>query len=188
MTAITLPTRGVIVLVGAAGSGKSTLAARLFAPDEVLASDAFRARISGDERDQRVTGAAFRALGRALDRRLAAGQRAVIDATNLRPAERRPWLRAARTHGVPAVAIVLHLPHRDVRRQGRTRARVVDPAVVDRHLDSMARLSTAGGAALRDEGFDVVLWLTSAEEARALEAADRPDEPAAGRLGQAPSG
>ena len=47
--------RALVVLIGAAGAGKSTLAARLFAPDEIVSSDALRAVISGDEADQRVS-------------------------------------------------------------------------------------------------------------------------------------
>lgn len=167
MTAIALPDRCVVVLIGAAGSGKSTLAGRLVPPGDVLSSDAFRARIAGDEADQRVSGAAFRALGRALEHRLAAGGRAVIDATNLRATDRRPWLAAARRHGVPAIAVVLDLPAEDVHRQGNGRARVVDAAVVERHLAAMATLRRAGTGALRAEGFDVVVRLTSPEEAAA---------------------
>ena len=176
MTVLVLPEPCVVVLVGAAGSGKSTLAARLFEPPAILASDAFRAMISGDEADQRVSGAAFRALGRALERRLASGGRAVIDATNLRRADRRPWVAAARRLGVPAVAIVLDLAAGEVRRQGRQRQRVVADPVVDRHLHAMRALARRGPGALRDEGFDVVLRITSSAEAAAL------------RLDPAPSG
>jgi len=52
---IELPEPCLVVLIGAAGSGKSTLAARLFAPDEVLSSDANRALLTGDAADQGVT-------------------------------------------------------------------------------------------------------------------------------------
>lgn len=181
MTAIALPDRCVVVLIGAAGSGKSTLAGRLVPSEEILSSDAFRARIAGDEADQRVSGAAFRALGRTLEHRLASGGRAVIDATNLRANDRRPWLAAARRHGVPAVAIVLDLPATDVHRQGRGRARVVASEVVERHLAAMAALRRAGVGALRAEGFDVVVRLTSPEAAASVVAASggEPDQPPA---------
>lgn len=168
MTVLVLPERCVVVLVGAAGAGKSTLARRLFEPSEILSSDAFRAMISGDESDQRVSGAAFRALAAALDRRLRAGGRAVIDATDLRPKDRRPWVTAARRHGVATVAIVVDPPADDVRRQGAGRGRLVAGPVVTRHLRAMDALRDAGPDALRAEGFDIVVRLDSPAAVAAL--------------------
>ncbi|MGK2851341.1 MAG: AAA family ATPase [Candidatus Limnocylindrales bacterium] len=159
MSVLVVPDPGVIVLIGAAGSGKSTLAARHFAPGEVLSSDAFRAAIAGDERDQRASGAAFRAIARELDRRLAAGRLTVVDATNVRAADRRPWLAAAARHGVPAVAIVLGLPPATVARQDAGRARVVGAEVIERHLAALRR-SLAPGV-LVAEGFTIVAILAS---------------------------
>ena len=85
---LTVPQGSMVVLIGPAGSGKSTLAARLFPSAAVLSSDAFRARIGKGEADQSVTGAAFAALHRALDARLAARQTTIIDATSLAPGAR----------------------------------------------------------------------------------------------------
>lgn len=159
MSVLAIPDPSVVVLIGAAGSGKSTLAARLFAPEEVLSSDAFRAAIAGDERDQRASGAAFRAIERALARRLAAGHLTVIDATNVRAADRRPWLAAAARHGVATVAIVLDLPAATVARQNAGRARVVGAYVIARHLEALRRSLTPG--VLPGEGFTTVAVLKS---------------------------
>lgn len=164
MTEIALPDPAVVLLVGAAGSGKSTLAARLFAPDEILSSDALRAAIAGDAGDQRATGAAFRALGRALDRRLGAGLLTVVDATNARAGDRRPWLAAARRHGVPTVAVVLDLPAATIRAQNARRERVVDDAIVERHLAAVRR--TVERDELAHEGVAIVIVLRTMEEAR----------------------
>ncbi|MEO5885302.1 MAG: AAA family ATPase, partial [Candidatus Limnocylindrales bacterium] len=164
MADILIPDPSVIVLIGPAGSGKTTLAARHFAAAELLSSDALRARIAGDERDQRATGAAFRAIGVALERRLAADLLTVIDATNLRPADRRPWLAAARRHHVPAIAIVVDLPEGLVQSQNAGRDRVVDAEVVDRHLALLRR--TIERADLEREGWDAVVRLRSATDVR----------------------
>ncbi len=166
MVQVRLPDPSVVLMVGPAGSGKSTLASRLFSPDEILSSDAFRAAIAGDPRDQRATGAAFRAIGRTLERRLAAGRLTVIDATNVRAADRRPWLAAARRHGLTAMAIVLDLPADVVMAQDAGRDRVVGAEIVERHRAALRR--TLDRAELGREGVDPVVVLRTTDEARAL--------------------
>ena len=166
MVQIKLPDPAVVLMVGPAGSGKSTLASRLFSPDEILSSDAFRDAIAGDPRDQRATGAAFRAIGRTLERRLAAGRLTVIDATNVRAADRRPWLAAARRHGIPVAAIVLDIAEATIRAQNAGRTRVVDDEVIERHRAALRR--TLDGEELHREGVDPVVVLRTTDEARAL--------------------
>jgi protein phosphatase len=160
MRTVEIPDPSLVLLVGAAGAGKSTLAARLFEADEILSSDAYRARISGDAADQRTTRAAFEQLHRALVARLAAGRLTVLDATNLERSARRAGIVRARAAGVPVVAIVLDLPAAVVlaRNAGRTE-RVVDRAVVGRHL-AVVR-STLDGGQLAVEGFDAIVLLGS---------------------------
>ncbi len=109
MTTIEVPDPSLVLLVGAAGAGKTTFAARHFAPDEVLSSDAYRALVSGDEANQKVSRVAFSILHRDLERRLRAGQLTVVDATNVEPRNRRELIRRARTAGLPVVALVLDL-------------------------------------------------------------------------------
>ena len=181
MSTLVLPDPNLVVLIGAAGSGKSTLAARLFAADEILSSDAMRAVVSGNEADQRATGAAFRILHQSLERRLADGQTTVIDATNTKAEDRRPLLQRARTAGVPTVALVLDLPPETILAQNASRtARVVDPVVVDRHMAAIRR--SIDGGQLTTEGFDHVVLLRSPAEATALRLERprpaRPREPA----------
>ncbi|HLQ48371.1 MAG TPA: AAA family ATPase [Candidatus Dormibacteraeota bacterium] len=157
-----------MVLIGAAGAGKSTLAARLFAPSEILSSDAYREAVSGDAADQRATRLAFSILHRELEKRLAAGRLVVVDATNVETAARRALLERATSARVPGIAIVLDLPATVVaaRNAGRT-GRIVDQVVVDRHL---RRLATALAAdRLGAEGFAAVYVLRTATEVDALE-------------------
>jgi predicted kinase len=171
MSTLIIADPSLVVLVGAAGSGKSTLAARLFAPGEIVSSDALRAAVSGDEDDQSVSRVAFRILHRTVDRRLAAGQLTVVDATNIAPAARRPLIRRARELGFPAAAIVLDLDAETVRAQNAARRRIVDPDVVDRHLATIRTTVDAGLLAI--EGFDPIVVLRTPIEAAALIVARR---------------
>jgi predicted kinase len=160
---ILLPSPALVVLVGAAGSGKSSFAARHFDAGDILSSDAFRAIVSGDEADQRATKTAFSILHREVSQRLAGGRRVVVDATNVERVARRGLLARARMAGMPAVAIVLDLPPPLVHERNRRRTgRVVDPAIVDRHLERLAAALAA--ETLLEEGFAEVHMLRSGAE------------------------
>jgi predicted kinase len=181
--ALTVPEPCLVVLVGASGSGKSTFAARHFAVDEVLASDAFRARLGRDEADQGVNRRAFGVLHAAVERRLAAGRTTVVDATNVRPEARRALVRRAAAARVPAIAIVLDLPLSDCLAGDLARAgRHVPAAIVERQFADL-RSSLDGtedeagprkgpgkpavgkpAARLATEGFAAVHRLTSRAE------------------------
>ena len=162
MSIIRVPDPSVVVLIGPAGSGKSTFAARHFRPDEILSSDALREQLTGDAADQRVTGTVFRIIVRTLETRLANGRLTVIDATNVRVADRRPFVDAARRQGLPAVAIVLALPANVVHARNGARERIVDADVVDRHLRALAASTDA--ARLQTEGFIVAAILRTPTE------------------------
>lgn len=166
MTEVTIPGDALVLLVGAAGSGKSTLAARHFVRDQVLSSDAYRALVAGDPADQSVTEEAFAALHAALDRRLAAGQLTVVDATNVQGWARRRLLAVAKRHGRSAVAIVLAIPLEvSLARNAARSDRRVPPSVVRRH-DRQLRSALAG---MPKEGFETVVVLTDPAEVEALE-------------------
>jgi protein phosphatase len=103
---IELPDFSLVVLIGSTGSGKSTFAAKHFLPTEVISSDYCRALVSDDETDQSVTADAFELVREIAGRRLKRRKLAVIDATNIRPADRKGWIELARQwHALP-VAIV----------------------------------------------------------------------------------
>lgn len=189
MPTLVIPDPCLVVLVGAAGSGKSTLAARLFAPDEIVSSDALRAVVSGDEADQRVSAIAFRILHRTVARRLAAGQLSVVDATNSAASLRRPLARRAQATGFPMAAIVLDLPADAVHAQNARRPRRVDHDVIERQLAAIRR--TVDGGGLLAEGFDPVLVLRTPLEAGTLEIerhvlGEQPDQPGSGATRRPP--
>jgi len=163
--ALDLPSDALVVLVGVAGSGKSTLAERLFAADQILSSDAFRAEVAGDPADQSATPEAFRRLHAALEERLRDGRLTAVDATNVQESARQQLLAAARRYGRPTTAIVLALPVEVALGRNGDRERLV-PSSAIRRQDWWLRNSLAGLAA---EGFGQVVVLTSADKVAALE-------------------
>jgi predicted kinase len=191
MSTLVLPDPSLVILVGAAGSGKSTLAARLFAPDEIVSSDALRAAVSGNEADQTASAVAFRILHRTVERRLAEGKLTVVDATNSKAEHRRPLISRARITETPTIAIVLDLPASTVNAQNAGRSeRVVNPDVVERHLAAIRRMVDQGH--LATEGFDHVVLLQTRADAdnlridRTTAAGGAGRRPAEGASGAAP--
>ena len=88
-TDIDIPDFALVVLIGATGSGKSTFAARHFAATEIVSSDRCRALVCDDETDQSITADAFELVRAIAEKRLEHRRLAVIDATNVRAADRR---------------------------------------------------------------------------------------------------
>ncbi|HEY3142831.1 MAG TPA: AAA family ATPase, partial [Acidimicrobiales bacterium] len=107
---VTIPEVCLVVLVGVSGSGKSTFARKHFSATEVISSDACRGLVSDDETDQTATRAAFEVLHFIAAKRLDAGRLTVVDATSVRPEDRRPLVALAKAHHVLPVAVVLDVP------------------------------------------------------------------------------
>ncbi|MCO1577062.1 polynucleotide kinase-phosphatase [Crossiella sp. SN42] len=110
MTALSIPDKSLVLLVGVSGSGKSSFAAKHFRPTQVLSSDFFRGLVSDDENNQEATAAAFDALQYVAGKRLAAGLLTVVDATNVQQTSRASLIALAKQHHVLPVAIVLDVP------------------------------------------------------------------------------
>ena len=156
-----IPDFALVVLIGASGSGKSTFAAKHFAPTEVISSDRARGWVSDDETDQSVRADAFELVRAVAEKRLKHRRLTVIDATNVRPADRKAWIDIARRwHALP-VAIVID-PGISVcvaRNQGRP-DRPFGASVIQR-MSSEIRRSLRG---LQREGFRQVWTLDSEAE------------------------
>jgi alkanesulfonate monooxygenase SsuD/methylene tetrahydromethanopterin reductase-like flavin-dependent oxidoreductase (luciferase family)/predicted kinase len=147
-----LPDPAVVVLLGAAGSGKSTWAAAHYRPAEVVSSDELRGVVGSGPADLDASAEAFDLLERIVAARVGRGLTTVIDTLGLDPARRTAWLEAARTAGLPAVAVVLDTPGEDCRRRNALRDRPV-PARV---LAEQVRRVTAIADGLVAEGWDHV--------------------------------
>jgi protein phosphatase len=161
---IKIPELALVVLIGPSGSGKSTFARARFKATEILSSDYFRGLVSDDENSQEATADAFEALRFVARKRLAAGKLAVIDATNVQPESRKPFVEIAREFHCLPVAIVLNMPERVCHDRNKTRPdRTFGPHVVRQHTQQLRRSLRN----LEKEGFRHVFVLTSPEEADA---------------------
>ncbi|MFI2615281.1 polynucleotide kinase-phosphatase [Streptomyces sp. NPDC018584] len=152
----------LVVLVGATGSGKSTFARRHFRPTEVIGSDFCRGLVADDENDQSASGDAFDVLHYIAGKRLAAGRRTVIDATNVQSDSRKQLIELARRYDVLPIAIVLDVPEDVCAARNATRAdRAGLPRrVIQRHQRELRRSLRH----LEREGFRKVHVLRGVEE------------------------
>ena len=98
------------MLVGVSSAGKSSFARQHFKPTEVISSDYCRGLVSDDETDQSATRPAFEVLDFIVRKRLEARRLTVIDATNIRPEDRKHYINLAREYYAPSVAIILNPP------------------------------------------------------------------------------
>jgi protein phosphatase len=161
---LTIPEFCLVVLAGATGSGKSTFAARHFKATEIISSDHCRAVVSDDETDQSATGDAFELVHFIAAKRLAARRLTVIDATNVRPEDRKPLAALARTYHALPVVIVFNTPEKlcHERNQGRPN-RDFGPHVARNHT-RLLRKSLRG---LGREGFRYIYKFNGPEESEA---------------------
>ena len=116
-----IPELSLIVLIGPSGSGKSTFGRRQLGEFEVVSSDFCRGLICNDQNDQTVTSQAFSLLHELVRQRLALGRLTAVDATNIRPEDRKPLLRIAWEYHVLPVAIVFDLPENVCQQRNETR-------------------------------------------------------------------
>ena len=166
-----IPDFALVVLIGASGSGKSTFAARHFAPTEVISSDRARGWVSDDETDQSVSADAFELVRAVAEMRLKHRRLTVIDATNVRPADRKGWIEVARRwHALP-VAIVIDPGIRVCVEHNKGRAdRPFGVNVIQRMASEIRR----GLRGLYREGFRQVWRLNSEAEIDAAVVARQP--------------
>jgi protein phosphatase len=166
-----IPDFSLVVLIGATGSGKSTFASRWFRPTEIVSADHCRGLVCDDETDQSVTADAFDLARAVAEKRLKNRRLTVIDATNVRTADRKLWVEVARRwHALP-VAIVID-PGLDVcvARNKERPDRNFGPGVPQRMIQEIRR----GLRGLPREGFRQVWPLSSAEAIEATRIERRP--------------
>src|ERR1017187_5799214 len=114
----------IVVLVGLPGSGKFTYLARKNAGG--LSSDTIRRQLADDETDQTIHDRVFQTLRYLLRQRLDIGRPVTyIDATNLTPQERAPYLGIGKSYGCEVEAVFFDVPLAVCRDRNSRRRRVV---------------------------------------------------------------
>jgi predicted kinase len=138
----------VVLLVGLPGSGKSTWAA---GKPGVLSSDALRDLLADDPANQTIHARVFRVLRILLKHRLELKRPVTyIDATNLTPKERLPYVNLAHSLDADIEALFFDVPPEECIRRNQTRDRKVPPEVIQAMSKKLIRPTPK-------EGFSSVL-------------------------------
>jgi predicted kinase len=149
-----LPDPALYVLIGAAGAGKTAVAAA-FPPAWRLSLDDCRALVSGDAGDQAATAPALAVFQAVLAGRLGNRLPTVVDNTSTHHPHRIALVDRARTHRMPAVALVVRtsLELCQARQHTRPPARRVPPDVIahqHQNIPHTAELLREGFAQVHD--------------------------------------
>jgi predicted kinase len=134
----------IVIAVGLPGSGKSTYFAKLGV--HAISSDAIRLQLVDDETDQTIHARVFATVRYLLRERLKLGRPVTyVDATNLTPKERKPYVKIAREYGCEIEALYFDVPLEICKARNAKRGRVVPDSAMDAMAAKLRRPTTAEG-------------------------------------------
>jgi alkanesulfonate monooxygenase SsuD/methylene tetrahydromethanopterin reductase-like flavin-dependent oxidoreductase (luciferase family)/predicted kinase len=174
-----LPDPALVVLVGASAAGKSTWAQSRYRAQEIVSSDELRGVVGSGRHDLDASADAFRLLDEIVAARVRRGLTCVVDTMALEPERRRGYLALARTHGLPAVAVVFDVAPALARERNARRDRPVPAPALRAQLSRAAQASDE----IDGEGWDQVVVLRDEPLPVAGEATAETADPAARRTG-----
>jgi predicted kinase len=142
----------IVVLCGPAACGKSNFAVNHFRPTQVISSDACRAMVCDDERDQRYHAQTFALLEFLVSQRLSINRLCVVDSTALAPGARKSLLKLGRNLGVRVELFMFDIPLAKCLEMDSKRERSVGPKVIEEHYQLFQEAQSSVGS----EGFDQI--------------------------------
>jgi predicted kinase len=133
----------IVLLVGLPGSGKSTWAE---GKAGVLSSDALRELLADDPDNQAIHTRVFRVLRDLLKHRLELSRPVTyVDATNLTPYEREPYVKLAHRFDCKIEAVFFDVPVEECIRRNRGRRRVVPEDAIRKMAARLVKPSAEEG-------------------------------------------